>query len=281
MQRQTTSQPYTQAFNNPKTRESEPSMELLMAIRDDAEAPDVMRRLFTVRSGSLIFLAFCVGVSFFSVGITALLTVVLSSGLQQKIGSLGQTFESVNAVFSGLGFIALVITFRLQHAELRLQRQELAYQREAMNKTQVQLRRSAKADIRTCHVELMRLSMDDPDLAAVWPEFQAGLSTSVTKQFTYANLIVQHQRMMFDLGFFTEEDIRAYFHYLFTSAVMRGFWEARMVARHVITRPGSPEWTFELLVDAAYGDMRLTNKVPGQSEHVADAPNSDAKSDAA
>ena len=251
-----------------------------MAVRDDAETPDVMKRIFTVRSGSLIFLAFCVGVSFFSVGITALLAVALGKGLQAKMGSLGQIFESVNAVFSGLGFIALVITFRLQHAELRLQRQELAYQREAMNRTQVQLRRSAKADIRTCHVELMRLSMADPDLAVVWPEFQAGPSTTVTKQFIYANLIVQHQRMMFDLGFFTEEDIRALFRYLFTSSTMQGFWEARMVARHVITRPGSPEWTFDLLVDAAYGDMRATDTIPGQSEHIADVPR-DAQSDAA
>ncbi|MEY9863395.1 hypothetical protein ABH935_009045 [Catenulispora sp. GAS73] len=256
-------------------------MELLMADRDDVKAPDVMRRVFTVRRGSLIVLAFCVGVSFFSVGITALLAVVLGRGLQSQMGTLGQIFESVNAVFSGLGFIALVITFRLQYDELRLQRQELESQRQAMDRTQIQLRRSAKADIRACHVELMRLSMEDAELAAVWPEFQTGLSATCTKQYTYANLIVQHQRMMYDLGFFTEDDVRKQFHYLFTSSTMRGFWEARMVARQVTIRMGSPEWTFDMLVDAAYGDTCLTSAIPNQSDHAADALGGEARSDAA
>lgn len=252
-----------------------------MAIRDDAEAPDVMRRIFTVRSGSLIFLAFCVGVSFFSVGITALLAVVLGKGLQSKMGSLGQIFESVNAVFSGLGFIALVITFRLQYDELRLQRQELESQRQAMDKTQVQLRRSAKADIRACHVELMRFSMEDADLAAVWPEFQVGLSATVTKQFTYANLIVQHQRMMFDLGFYDETHVRVFFHYLFTSPTMRAFWEARMVARQVAVVPNGSEWKFDQLIDLAYSDMRWTGSNPSQSGKSAGVADIDPRSDAA
>lgn len=252
-----------------------------MATREDAQAPDVVRRIFTIRNGSLIFLAFCVGVSFVSVGITALLADVLSPGLQSRIGILGQIFESANAVFSGLGFIALVITFRLQYDELRLQRQELESQRQAMDKTQVQLRRSAKADIRTCHMELMKMAMEDEDLADVWPEFHAGLSATTTKQYIYANLIVQHQRMMYDLGFFSDDDVRAYFHYLFTNPTMRGFWEARMVARQVIMQVGNAEWAFDQLADAAYGDMRLRRQTPNQGERPADMADLDPRSDAA
>jgi hypothetical protein len=255
-----------QAFNNLKTRESEPSMELLMAIRDDAQAPDAMRRFFTIRNGSLIFLAFCIGVSFFSVGIMALLTAVLSRGLQDRMGPLGQIFESVNAVFSGLGFIALVITFRLQYDELRLQRQELESQRQAMDKTQVQLRRSAEVDIRACHMELMKMAMDDGDLAEVWPEFRAGLSVKLKKQFNYANLIVQYQRMMYDFGLFDETHVRSLFHYLFTSPTMRAYWEARMAPRQVAVVPDGSEWSFDQLIDLAYGDMRWAGSGPSQSE---------------
>ncbi len=92
---------------------------------------------------------------------------ILGTSTAEKLGTLGQIVEPVSAAFSGLAFIALVVTFRLQYDELVLQRQELESQRHAMDRTQSELHRSADADIRACHVELMRLSMEDGDLAEV------------------------------------------------------------------------------------------------------------------
>jgi hypothetical protein len=117
--------------------------------------PDTLRRLSTIRNGSLIFLAFCVVITVVSVGITAVLAMVLGNNLQLKMGPIGQIFESVNAAFSGLGFIALVITFRLQYDEIRLQRHELKNQHDAMEKSQRQLRRSAECDIQARHMDLI------------------------------------------------------------------------------------------------------------------------------
>ena len=223
---------------------------------DEREATDAIRKLFTVRNGSLLFLAFCVGTTLFSVGITLVLAEALSTRLQAAMGPLGQVFESVNAVFSGLGFIALVITFRLQHEELRLQRLELKNQHAAMTRSQGHLGRSAECDIRARHVELMKMAIDDQDLAEFWPDFQAGLSVKQTKQYNYANLVVQHQHMLYTMGAFTEADVSSFFHYLFTSEIMRSYWEARRVAREVALPPHGEELTFEQIIDATYYETR-------------------------
>lgn len=49
-----------------------------------------------------------------------------------KGGQFGDLFGSVNALFSGLAFVALIYTIHLQRQELSLQRTELKLQREEM-----------------------------------------------------------------------------------------------------------------------------------------------------
>jgi hypothetical protein len=225
-----------------------------MTVRKHHQPTEIIRRLFTVRNGSLLFAAFCVGGTLISVGITSGIASILGTDTADKLGTLGQIVEPVSAAFSGLAFIALVVTFRLQYDELVLQRQELESQRHAMNRTHSELHRSADADIRACHVELMRLSMEDYDLAEVWPEFRSGLSPKQTKQYSYANLIVQHQRMAWDLGELDNAQVLATFQYLFASRIMRDFWEARMLARHVFAKPGTTEGTFDQIVDDAFNE---------------------------
>lgn len=225
-----------------------------MAPYENREAPDVLRNLFTVRRAPFFFLAFCIGITLISVGITAVLSIVLGTNLQGRMGPIGQIFESVNAAFSGLGFIALVVTFRLQYDELRMQRQELKNQHAAMTESQGHLGRSAECDVRARHVELMRMAMEDEELAEFWPEFKTGLSAKQTKQYNYANLVVQHQRMMYDVGIFTKDDVVSFFAYLFSSPIMRSYWESRMVARQVALAPTGDERLFEQLIDRAYNE---------------------------
>lgn len=243
-----------------------------MEARAHDEAPDIIRRVFTIRTGSIAFLAFFIGITLVSVGTTAVLALTLGRGLELQMGTIGQVFESVNAAFSGLGFIALVVTFRLQYDEFRLQRKQLENQHSAMDKSQGQLRRSAECDVRARHVELMRMAMEDEDLAEFWPEFQAGLSAKRTKQYNYANLVIQHQRMLYNLGAFTKADVIAFFHYLFASPIMRGYWEARMIARVIALDTESDEWAFEKLVDAAYHETRPPDppSSPGGDARVVD-----------
>ena len=225
-----------------------------MAAEENHQTPDLIRRLFTVRYGSLLFIAFCVGAALVSVGITAALATALGTRLDTTMGNVGQIFESVNAAFAGLGFIALVVTFRLQYDELVLQRQELGSQRHAMDKTQVALHHSAAADIRLHHLELMRMSINDADLAEVWPDVQAGLSAKATKQYAYANLIIQHQQMLHVLNLVNGADLRSTLDYLFTNQVMRDFWAARMQLRKTALKKYGMESAFERIVDTAYTD---------------------------
>ena len=223
-----------------------------MTAREPQDAPDLVRRMFTVRKGTLFFLGFCLTTTVISVGITAILSLTLDSSLGTRMGNLGQIFESVNAAFSGLAFIALVVTFRLQYDELKLQRAELQNQHEAMDKSQGALHRSAEADVRALHMQLIKMSMDDEDLAAVWPQYAGPISAVHRKQNKYANLILQHHRMVFEFNHYSAEDIKGAIQYLFTSPIMRSYWRSRMVAREVLNFTEPVESEFEQILDAVF-----------------------------
>lgn len=223
-----------------------------MTEREQQDAPDLLRRMFTVRNGALLFLAFCITTTVISTGITAVLALTLNSNLGARMGDLGQIFESVNAAFSGLAFIALVVTFRMQYYELKLQRGELQNQRHAMDKSQGALHRSVEADVRSLHMQLLKMSMDDEDLAAVWPQYTGPISAVRSKQNKYANLIMQHHRMIFEFGHYDAEDMKGQIRYLFTSPYMRSFWQGRMIARGVMNTIAPVDAEFERLVDSVY-----------------------------
>src|SRR5256885_2340471 len=81
----------------------------------------------------------------------------------------GQAFGVLTAVFSGFALAALVITFLMQLQELKAQRMELCQQRELLGRAGTALHRSAEAQLRNLHRDLMRLAMEDEELAEVWP----------------------------------------------------------------------------------------------------------------
>jgi len=225
-----------------------------MTAREPRNAPDLLRRMFTVRNGALLFLGFCLTTTIISVGITAVLAVVLGKGIGPQMGTIGQIFESVNAAFSGLAFIALVVTFRLQYDELKLQRAELQNQHQAMDKSQGALRRSAEADIRALHMQLIKMSMEDEDLAAVWPQYEGPISAVRSKQNKYVNLIIQHHRMLYAMSTYEKSEIVTSMRYLFASPIVRSYWEGSMIARRVFEVSGNAEAEFDAIIDAVYRD---------------------------
>jgi hypothetical protein len=166
-------------------------------------------------------------------------------------GNIGQTFESVNTVFSGLAFVALVVTFAIQFQELRMQRIELKMQREAMKASNGELHRSAEADLRTLHVELIRMAIDDPQLAAVWPEFEPGLSTERNRQYMYANLIIQHVWLNLQIGNYSNDEARGMLRYMLSNPIMRNYWRASESIRQWLVAD-TPEQLFARMVDDLY-----------------------------
>lgn len=75
------------------------------------------------------------------------LGVAFLSGWEKR-GQFGDLFGSVNALFSGLAFAALIITIFLQRKELELQRDELRLQREEMEKSRQVLTEQARSQMR-------------------------------------------------------------------------------------------------------------------------------------
>jgi hypothetical protein len=100
-------------------------------------------------------------------------------------------------------------------------------------------------------MRLIKMSMDDDELAPVWPQYQGHTSPVRGKQDNYSNLIIQHQRMLYELGYFNRDDVLGVLRYLFTSALIRRFWEGQMLARQII-RLDARDAEFYEIADIAY-----------------------------
>jgi hypothetical protein len=206
-----------------------------------------------LRYAWVIIIAFTVFIVAFGVLIDFVLAAAVPTNTWRDWSNVGQAFEAVAAVFAAFGFAALVVTFLMQFKELQLQRQELASQRHEMSQTQAELHRSAEADLRRLHVELLRMAIDDEELGAVWPSPE-GVPYSARRQHWYANLIYHHQRLALELGQFDEEAISVILRWLFRNPIMREYWKAGAEPRAASLIPGSKEWQLAQLTDAICGE---------------------------
>jgi hypothetical protein len=163
-------------------------------------------------------------------------------------GDVGESFGAISAVFNGMALTAVIVTFWLQHRELRTQRGDLQQQRESFISAVGELHRSAEVDLRRLHLEILRLSMDDPDLAEVWPSFGRHVSAKRNKQYLYANAIYSYQLTALSVGGYTDADILEHFRYLFTSPLMREYWQAAKIARQSLV-VGSAEYVLAQQID--------------------------------
>lgn len=205
---------------------------------------------FVLRYGWAIFLGSTVFILVFGIAVDVAMANTLPDREWQRWSNIGQAFESVAAVFAAFGLAALVITFVMQFKELQLQRQELALQRHEMRQTQAELHRSAEADLRRLHVELLRMAIDDEGLGAVWPDADsANHPHSVRRQFWYANLVYQHQRLAMEFSDYDADRMQPVLRRLFRSPVMRAYWVAGAEARACDLVPGTREWSSAQAVD--------------------------------
>lgn len=221
-------------------------------------------RLLVPRYGWAVVLGSTALILAFGVVIDLIMAAALPAKTWQDWSNIGQAFEAVAAVFAAFGFAALVITFVMQFKELQLQRQELALQRHEMSQTQSELHRSAEADLRRLHVELLRMAIEDEALGAVWPDLDgASYPHDVRRQFWYANLIYQHQRLAMEFSDYDEHKIRLVLRRLFRSPVMRAYWAAGAQARRSDLVAGSGEWRAARMVDEICRDYEADPTVDG------------------
>ncbi len=161
--------------------------------------------------------------------------------------NVGETFGVLNAIFSGLALAAVVVTFWMQFTELRSQRAELALQRDSLIQTQTELHRSAEAHLRRLHVDLVKMSIDDPELANVWPKVTDSVSRH--RQYQYANLIIQHNWLQVQISEFSTAELQSTFRFLFSSPIIREYWIMTAGVRSRTVVPGSFEHRMTLLGD--------------------------------
>lgn len=176
------------------------------------------------------------------VGMVAIFAPAADSATWSLWGAVGESFGALNAIFSGLALAALVVTFWLQFKELRSQRMELSLQRESLIQSHQELHRAAEVNIRHLHVDLMKMAIDDPVLAELWPLAHTGLAPERLRQYFYANLMLQHIRLNLRIG--SHEEIESEIRYVFGNPIMRMYWMETAPARSTLLEPDSEETRF-------------------------------------
>ncbi len=175
------------------------------------------------------------------VGMAALLARQGGAADWSKWSDVGQTFGALSSIISGLALVAVIVAARAQSRELERQRHSLA-------NNHLELRRTAETNHGMLHLEILRMSIDDPSLAQVWPQCIPDLPAGVNRQYLYANIIYQFHWTSLRVGNYTDEQVIASLRYLFTSQLMRDYWRAAAYARTSL-EPSSAEFLFAQQVD--------------------------------
>jgi hypothetical protein len=179
-------------------------------------------------------------------------------------GNAGQAYGAVASISAVLVLFLMAKTLRLQRKEtslqrqelelqrqeMRLQRTELELQREEMRRSAGELHRSSEAELRGLHMQLMKMSIDDPDLAELWPSSMAGLSRKRARQHLYANLIYCHVMLIHKLEVMNDRETIGHLRYIASTPLFREYWEAGRLVRQEMD-PDSHEHHFASLVDEA------------------------------
>jgi hypothetical protein len=161
------------------------------------------------------------------VGIAATLGRRGSTEDWSRWSDVGQTFGVLSSVVAVLTLAAVLVTTRVQNRELQ---------------------RSSAVGLSHLHAEILKMSIDDDELAEVWPTFHPNLSRSRNRQYLYANIIYQFHLTSLKLQNASDEEVLSSMRYLFTSPIMRGYW---LAAKHGRTslEPGSAEDAFAARLD--------------------------------
>jgi uncharacterized protein DUF6082 len=234
---------------------------------DDAgEARPVTGRVVLIIGATLVlFLVIVVLLAALGVTLAGLVgrTAVVSSW--SRLSDIGQAFGVLDSVLSGLAFVALIATLWIQFRELRLQQTELRQQRDAIERSNDELRRSAEANMRMLHFELVRMSIDDADLAGVWPHpARVGDDITARRRFSYANLIYQHLALSMRMAGESDDAVRKQLRYLFRSEAMREYWRATVEERAAMLDPGGDEQRIARLSDQVCVELDGASSGPGR-----------------
>jgi Family of unknown function (DUF6082) len=206
--------------------------------------------LITLCALGLILVAVLIGLA--SLGVAAVFT---DAGTPSGWDQINDAFGVVNSVFSALALIVVGLTLWVQYRELKMQRNELHEQRLTADRSTEALQRSAEADYRALHLKLIKIAIDDAALAEVWPSYGDDVTPERTRQFLYANLILQHQALAAYRNHRDPEYIRNVVRFCFSNPIVREFWQRTMADRQNIAASDDQVVTFEQICDEVYREI--------------------------
>lgn len=219
-----------------------------MATIDDSSAKPASSRAARIAVWSVIVVILTFMTLLAGVGSAALLGQQGNEAFWGRLADVGQTFGVLSSIISGLALGALVVTARVQFREIQENRRELERQRELLLQSQSELRRTAEATLGQLQLDILKLAINDPQLAEVWPSYYPDLTAKENRQYLYANVIYQYQRIWMRVGGRGDDGVVGNMRYLFTSQIMRNYWKAAARARASLI-PGSEEYVLAQKVD--------------------------------
>ncbi len=156
---------------------------------------------------------------------------------------IGQAVEPIGILYSGAALFAVIVALALQRRQLRTQANELSV---ALREQE----RNSELALRQLHTDLIRMAIDDPELAAVWPPMAPGVQSGRTDH--YCNLILNLQKVAYEAGTIEKPELAGVLHYLMSSPQMYSFWTKVRSARLAVTGGDAGEDFFTAEVDTAY-----------------------------
>jgi hypothetical protein len=211
--------------------------------------------LVTLFALGTVVVAGLIGIA--SVGLAAVFT---GAGKPTGWEQINEAFGVVNSVFSALALIVVGLTLWVQYRELKMQRGELHEQRLTADRSTDALQKTAEADFRALHVALLKMAIDDPALAEVWPSYGDDITHEQARQFLYANLILQHQALATYRNMRDVEYVRNIVRFCFSNPIIREFWRRTMTDRRDIDAVDEQVVTFERIGDEVYAETRERNR---------------------
>lgn len=183
---------------------------------------------------------------------TALIASEAAPGDLRSWADLGQACGAFSAVAAVAALGAFVFAFSVQQREAQEHRVELRLQRQALANSQQELFRAAETGLSMFHFRLIALSIENPNLAAVWPTAEPTLPEHVNQQYLYCTLMLEGVWLNARVGRLNETDVRAAVSYLLTSPVVRQYWQAFRVKRELVSATHGPESEYFKIVDEIY-----------------------------
>jgi hypothetical protein len=190
---------------------------------------------------------------------TVLVPIVLlyraDDGTLNRWSLIGQALEPIGIFYSGAALFAVVVALAIQRRQLRTQARELSA---ALREQE----RNSEIALRQLHTDLIKMAIEDAELAAVWPPMAPGLRSGRTDH--YCNLILNLQKVAYESGTIEKTELAGVLRHLMTSPQMYSFWTKARAARVAVTEGDPGEDFFTAEVDTAYRSARPAGGAPAE-----------------